>query len=56
VHIVIGPDLTVATEHGSPIEDGIQRRLEGEKVGVTFERTGRELRIRRPPADAPRCR
>jgi len=59
VHIVIGPDLTVATEHElSAIEDGIQRRLEGEKVtGVTFERVGQELRIRPPtPTDAAAVR
>jgi preprotein translocase subunit SecD len=59
VHIVIGPDLTVATEHElSAIQDGLERRLESEKVtGVTFERTGQELRIRPPtPADAAAVR
>jgi preprotein translocase subunit SecD len=54
VHIVIGPDLAVATEHElSAIQDGFERGLEREKTtGVTFERTGQELRIRPPTPDA----
>ena len=60
VHIVIGPDLTVATEHElSAIEDGIQRRLEGREGDERDlrARTGRELRIRPPtPADAAAVR
>ena len=52
VHIVIGPDLTVAAEHElSAIQDGLERGLEREKVtGVHFARSGEALRIH---ADAP---
>ena len=59
VHIVIGPDLTVATEHElSAIQDGLERRFERDKVtGVQFERTGQELRIRpATPADTAAVR
>jgi preprotein translocase subunit SecD len=47
VHIVIGPDLLVATEHEiGTIQDGLERGLEREKVtGVRFVRSGEELRI-----------
>ena len=59
VHIVIGPDLVVATEHElSAIQDGLERGLEREKVsGVRFERAGEELRIQPPtPAAADALR
>jgi len=59
VHIVIGPDLTVATEHElSAIEDGFTRGLERDKVtGVRFVRSGQELRIQpAAPADAAAVR
>jgi preprotein translocase subunit SecD len=59
VHIVIGPDLTVAIEHElSVIQDGLERGLEREKVtGVRFARSGYELRIQpAAPADAAALR
>jgi preprotein translocase subunit SecD len=59
VHIVIGPDLVVATEHElGTIQDGLERGLEREKVtGVRFVRSAEELRIQpAAPADAAALR
>jgi preprotein translocase subunit SecD len=59
VHIVIGPDLVVATEHElGTIQDGLERGLEREKVtGVRFVRSGEQLRIQpAAPADAEAVR
>jgi preprotein translocase subunit SecD len=59
VHIVIGPDLAVATEHElSTIQDGLERGLERDKVtGVRFVRSGQELRVQpATPSDAAAVR
>jgi preprotein translocase subunit SecD len=59
VHIVIGPDLAVATEHElSTIQDGLERGLERDKVtGVRFARSGQELRVQpATPSDAAAVR
>jgi preprotein translocase subunit SecD len=58
VHIVIGPDLVVATEHElGTIQDGLERGLEREKVtGVRFVRSARSCGSSPPAADAAALR